>query len=687
MRNAAVREAINILARASAQGPEAFEVATQALSEGLDCRWAGIAAATGKGDDLEILNACDGAAALSKTRFARSECAAAALYEPGATDRCCIRHGEILRSFPLDPMLGGRKIRYFAACVFTGDGGVPAGHVFVMDDRPRDPESDGAARELLTLVASRVGREFTTAQRVPAASMREDGWRALEGIASVVSWDMEAGLRRLLSITQPAEHLFGYELESWYENGVWLDRVHKNDRDGVRAALMLARDSGTGSEVEFRILSRDGQEVWLRGVVVQRTTGAEGSVLRGLWIDITRHKSIQLELSETARRFRDFAEADTDWFWEMDEHLRFSFFSEQFEEALDIDPAMLIGRDRRQLLALHSSYIDDFCTEEDWERHIRTLEAHEPFQDFRHSRQSGSGQVLYLSISGKPVFDADGTFKGYRGTGTNITEEVRTENALRESEHQLRLQSDRAEEASRAKSEFLANMSHEIRTPLNAILGFSDSMQRQILGPMGNEKYHEYAAAIHVSGCHLLELVNDVLDLSKIEAGRYVLDRRHVDLIDIVKGCLQITRETASRKSIDVVLDVPDHLPAINADPRAMKQVILNLLTNALKYTNGGGRVTITLGLKAADVFIQVADTGIGIPKEDIATLTEAFVQGRTSQAYLAHKGTGLGLAITESLVQMHGGFLMIESEVGVGTVVKVNLPNAVGTTQQEAAG
>lgn len=687
MSNAAVREAINILARASAQGPEAFDIATQALAEGLDCRWAGIAATSGRSDDLELLIACDGAAALSKTRFARSECAAASLYESNAADRCCIRHGEILRSFPLDPMLGGRKIRFFAACAFTGKGGVPAGHVFVMDDRPHDPESDGAARELLTLVASRVGRDVAASRRSSASSALDGGWHALDGIASVVSWEMDAELRRLLSVAQPAERLFGYDLESWSENGVWLDRVHANDRDGVKAALMLARDSGTGGEFEFRILSREGQDIWLRGVVAQRATATDGAGLRGLWIDITRYKSIQQELSETVRRFRDFAEADTDWFWEMDEHLRFSFFSEQFQEATDVDPVTLIGRDRRQLLALHSSYVDDFCTEEDWERHIRTLEAHEPFQDFRHTRQSGGGQTHYLSISGKPVFGADGRFRGYRGTGTNITEQVRTEKALRESERQLRLQSDRAEEASRAKSEFLANMSHEIRTPLNAILGFSDSMQRQILGPIGHEKYREYATAIHVSGCHLLELVNDVLDLSKIEAGRYVLDRRSVNLVDVVNGCLQITRETAARKAIDVVVDVPDPFPSISADLRAIKQVILNLLTNALKYTNDGGKVTITLGMKAADVFIRVADTGIGIPREDIATLTEAFVQGRTHQAYLAHEGTGLGLAITESLVQMHGGFLTIESEVGVGTVVKVNLPNAVETTQQQAAG
>jgi two-component system cell cycle sensor histidine kinase PleC len=145
-----------------------------------------------------------------------------------------------------------------------------------------------------------------------------------------------------------------------------------------------------------------------------------------------------------------------------------------------------------------------------------------------------------------------------------------------------------------------------------------------------------------------------------------------------VESCLQITRETATRKAIKVTLDVGADYPFVDADVRAIKQVILNLLSNALKYTNDGGRVTVSLKVQAADVFIVVSDTGIGIPKSEIATLTEAFVQGRSEHAYLAHEGTGLGLAITESLIQMHGGTLTIESEVGVGTSVTIFLPDAV---------
>lgn len=681
MSSSAVREAINILARANAQGPAAFDVATQAMAEGLDCRWAGIATLNEEGNVLEILAAFDGVSPLSVMRFPFRDSAAVPIYENPGADSCCVLHGEIIRRFPSDPMLSGRRIRYFAAALFNDADGDPAGHVFVMDDRLHETEGDADTRELLGIVAHRVGGDVAAWNRSRTSSSVSAGLRWLEGAMSVISWRMEPGLRRITQISSQSEALFGYGSESWYEDGAWLARVYPKDRDRVIAALSKALKHGTGSEFEFRICAEDGRNIWIWGIVAQRErSGGDRPTLGGLWIDLSRQKSIQSELAETVRRFRDFAEADTDWFWEMDENLRFSFLSERFQDAAGVDPAELIGRDRRQLLAINDSVVDDLTTDEDWEAHIKMLESHKPFQDFRHSRPDKNGRRIYLSISGKPVFGPDGSFRGYRGTGSNITDQVRTEKALRESERMLRLQSDRAEEASRAKSEFLANMSHEIRTPLNAILGFSDLMQREILGSMGNEKYREYASAIHVSGCHLLELVNDVLDLSKIEAGRYVLNRRTIDLTAVIEGCLQITRETASRKSVKVVLDAPPHFPPINADLRAIKQVILNLLTNSLKYTEAGGRISVSLRVKGGDVSFQVADTGAGIPQEEIATLTEAFVQGRTHHAYLAHEGTGLGLAITDSLVQMHGGHLSIESEIGVGTVVKVSLPNAVET-------
>jgi len=573
MNSSALYEATKSLARASAHGTDVFEIAAQALGEGLRCRWAGVAVATSGGGRLHLLAARDGESAFLAPDFPLADSAVADLYGQAAPGQCCILNGDLSSLFPNDPLLDGREIRYFAACLFTDADGRPVGHVFAMDDRPRaaSAEMQSETRAFLQIVGQRAGGDYSLSRMAKPDAAAVGVRPSLVGTSTVLSWEMHPSLERLTYISPQAEAMLGYDIDSWYQDRVWAMRVHPRDRERTMTALSAAARGMAGSEVEFRMIAADGAEVWFLGIVGQCDKTASRPLLAGMWLDLTRQKTVQRELANTVERFRDFAEADTDWFWEMDEHLRFSFLSERFQDASGIDPATLIGRGRRQLLAINDSVIDDATTDEDWERHIRVLEAHEPFQDFRYSRPSGDGRSFHLSISGKPVFDADGNFKGYRGTGSNITEQVRTEKALRESERQLRLQSDRAEEASRAKSEFLANMSHEIRTPLNAILGFSDSMQREILGPIGSDKYREYSSAIHVSGRHLLELVNDVLDLSKIEAGRYVLSRRPVDLVEVIESCLQITKETAQRKSIKVGLDAPRDFPMVDADLRAIK--------------------------------------------------------------------------------------------------------------------
>ena len=399
---------------------------------------------------------------------------------------------------------------------------------------------------------------------------------------------------------------------------------------------------------------------------------------RGSGSNITKQVLTEAAFRKSEQRFRDFAEAATDWFWEMDENLRFSGFSERYYQATGVQPGEVIGLTRRELLERNPALVDDVATEQDWERHIADIEAHRPVHDFRHSRPKPTGEILYVSISAKPVFDEGGAFRGYRGSGTNITNQMRTEMALRESEAQLRLQSERAEEASRAKSEFLANMSHEIRTPLNAVLGFSDSMRNEILGPLGSEKYAEYASAIHASGLHLLDLVNDILDLAKIESGTFSLSRDAFDLREIFDECLQMTRETANRKEISLTVEADDERIPVIADLRAMKQILLNLLSNALKYTESGGSVVLAAQADDDGLTLSVRDTGIGIAESDVSMLTEAFVQGRTDEAYLTNEGTGLGLAITDSLVKLHGGSLTIDSVVGEGTTVSIRLPSEI---------
>ena len=231
----------------------------------------------------------------------------------------------------------------------------------------------------------------------------------------------------------------------------------------------------------------------------------------------------------------------------------------------------------------------------------------------------------------------------------------------------------RAEEANRSKSEFLANMSHELRTPLNAINGFSEIMMQEMFGPLGDDRYVGYMKDILSSGKHLLELINDILDMSKIEAGKMQLQPEPTDASELVEQSIRIVRGRAEEKRLKLRADVSD-LPEIEVDPRAFKQIMINLVSNAVKFTPEGGRVTVRGFLSGLGVAFQVSDTGIGIAKEDLPRLGRPFEQIE-SQHSKSFQGSGLGLALSKSLIELHGGTLSIDSTLGEGTTVSIVLP------------
>jgi two-component system cell cycle sensor histidine kinase PleC len=232
---------------------------------------------------------------------------------------------------------------------------------------------------------------------------------------------------------------------------------------------------------------------------------------------------------------------------------------------------------------------------------------------------------------------------------------------------------DRAEEANRTKSEFLANISHELRTPLNAIIGFSEIMQSGMFGLLGSPKYGEYCQDIHDSGTYLLGVINDILDMSRIEAGRMVLDLEDLVLDDLVEESLRFVSAQAAAQKIDVISEVGKDL-RMRGDRRALKQIMLNLLSNAVKFTPAGGRITIRARATPGAITFSVADTGIGIPKEALKKLGKPFEQVE-NQFTKSHRGSGLGLAITSSLAALHAGAMRIRSREGKGTIVSLRLP------------
>jgi len=261
----------------------------------------------------------------------------------------------------------------------------------------------------------------------------------------------------------------------------------------------------------------------------------------------------------------------------------------------------------------------------------------------------------------------------------DVTEQIKAEEVLIRSKEE-------ADIANRTKTEFLANMSHELRTPLNAIIGFSDLMQREMFGPLGNEQYTDYARDIYQSGSHLHDVINDILDLSKIEAGKLDLSEAEVELGSCVERCLRVVAPRADEGGLKIESKIDGALPRIMADERKIKQIVINLLSNAVKFTDRGGSISISAQYDPADsIVLIVRDTGIGIAEEDLAQALMPFGQVDSTLSR-RHEGTGLGLPLTKSLVELHGGTLSVDSTIGVGTSVIFRLPAWRAVEQSSAA-
>jgi PAS domain S-box-containing protein len=381
--------------------------------------------------------------------------------------------------------------------------------------------------------------------------------------------------------------------------------------------------------------------------------------LRLSWRTFRSGVAAEQRLARSEQRFRDFANVASDWFWETGADHRITYLSGR--AASDgVDAGAFIGKTLREIASGDPS-------DEAWRRHLADLEAHRPFRDFAYSYHRADGTEQFWSVSGTPVWDHNGSFLGYRGTGSEVTREVLAQRSLEHAKEQ-------AETANRAKSEFLANMSHELRTPLNAILGFAEIIRDRLLGPIA-DRYAEYAKDIHASGTHLLGIINDILDLSKVEARRLELIEEVVDLDGAIKAVALLLRERVATSALTLKLAVPDAPTLVRGDERKIKQVLMNLLSNAVKFTPAAGEITVRLGIgPEGGAVIEVQDTGIGIAPEDMARALAPFgqVDSRLSRRY---EGTGLGLPLARALAELHGGRLELESAPGRGTIARLVLP------------
>ncbi|MBV9993377.1 MAG: HAMP domain-containing histidine kinase [Alphaproteobacteria bacterium] len=361
---------------------------------------------------------------------------------------------------------------------------------------------------------------------------------------------------------------------------------------------------------------------------------------------LRRQLALDTQLASSEQRFRDYAEVASDWYWEMDAANVITYVSLS-DDSLGMDGLRVIARQA-----------DD---PHEADEAILAVSERRPFRalSLRFDR-------TYYAISGKPRFDAEGAFLGYRGIGTDITTQVEHAHALRDAK-------ERAEVANHAKSEFLANMSHELRTPMNAILGFSDIIRCRMFGPDISDRYADYAHDIHKSGTHLLSFINDILDLSKIEAGQAAARDEEHALDALVQEARTLTGGTAA---VAFRVALPSPVPRLRVDGRKFRQILVNLLSNAFKFTPEGGRVVLEARYEKDGLALLVSDTGIGIARKDLAHVLTPF--GQVESAFARrHHGTGLGLPLAKSLVDLHGGTLAIESVLNEGTTVTIRLPAA----------
>jgi two-component system cell cycle sensor histidine kinase PleC len=462
--------------------------------------------------------------------------------------------------------------------------------------------------------------------------------------------------------------------------------VHPDDIRLYQLAAELAEAKTSSIDHDFRMRHANGNWVWLRArceLVQQPGEGAPHLI--GIAVDITEQKSLMERTVEADLRLRDAIETIPEAFVLWDAGNRMVLCNSNFQALHDLpDEALQAGTSYDEVVHAGSKPVmRSKVTSEGQAPGGRTFEAQ--LEDGR-----------WLHISERRTKDG-----GYVSVGTDITTIKRHEEKLMESEqrlmrtvadlrasqrtleHQAEELADladkysdektRAEEANQAKSSFLANMSHELRTPLNAIIGFSEIMESGMFGPLVNEKYRGYCKDIHQSGQYLLDVINDVLDMSKIEAGRIRLDFEQVRLGRFLNDAMRVVSARADDKKIELTADIAQGI-RVKADQRLLKQIMLNLLSNAVKFTPEGGRISVRARASAEWVRIAIVDTGIGIPKQALAKLGRPFEQVE-SQFTKSHQGSGLGLAIAKSLTELHGGTLRIRSTPGQGTIVLLRLP------------
>ena len=536
---------------------------------------------------------------------------------------------------------------------------------------------------LLTLVLLIQTRKAEAAQLARRESERKFRLAVEAARCGIWEWDLVADRVSMSDVTAV---MLGWGGGGLATGADVIGRIAPEHRDRVRQALRSAAEFGA-LDVSFCVPRPGDGSSWIdvRGQAFGAAPTAAGKPgyarVIGVALDVTDERAAEHRAQAAERRLHDAIDSVSEAFVLWDRYGRLLMCNQTFREVFSLEARVLKpGATRTAVLKLAEL----------------AVRAHTPVA---HPSRPGLREVetvdgRWLQVSERRTAEGGLVMTAADITGIKRQEEARRLNEealqhaverLEESRRELsdlaqkyQAEKFRAEGANSAKSEFLANMSHELRTPLNAINGFSEMMVGEMFGPLGDRRYKEYSNDILTSGQHLLALINDILDMSKIEAGKMSLHIETVSVAELAEEAVRLMRNRAETAGLLVSVVAPADLPSLEADYRGLKQILLNLLSNAIKFTPPGGRVTVRAaaleGASGRRVRISVADTGIGIAPEDIGRLAKPFEQIETQHSK-TQQGTGLGLALTKALVELHDGVLSIESEPGLGTTVSLTLP------------
>lgn len=386
------------------------------------------------------------------------------------------------------------------------------------------------------------------------------------------------------------------------------------------------------------------------------------------------------------QRYRDFARATSDWYWEVDKSMKLTYISNRFTAITGIPSFLMVGKQIDDIGELRSSFEGEKVSSASF------MKKNSPFRDQLLVLEDQEGEEIYILLSGVPMFNVDsGEFQGFRGAGSDVTENHQTELKaekvqqsledtlydLKDKRAQLDIATKQAEQALEAKGDFLAAMSHELRTPLNAIIGFAEAMTMQAFGDL-NDQYVSYSNDIMNAGRHLLHLINDILDVAVLESGKIQLETEKVSLKEVIDNALNLVILSADNKNIDTSAVKVEGNHDIFVDQRRVTQVFVNLMSNAVKFTPEDGSLGIRINMVAEEIIgITVWDTGIGIAPDQQDLVFEKFHQDRGHIYSRKEEGSGLGLHISKHLAKQMGGDILLKSRVSEGSEFTVLLPLA----------